>query len=210
MTRFLPLSRTRLSSKRHPSVRVLFAPLPLVLAIAPFAASCQSGAGQMEASIKGKTVYGRTCQHAELKGTHFKAASTNYVGLPDKFPAGSEYTVLEVDGKTFVLGDKRTGKELRIDFVEKHNRLSAPEWFNENFSLSPVKLPANLSPLERKNVSACTGSEGMSRDALFLALGHPPASLSPDRKGPVLVYQWKRFNKIQYALDQNKVTDVRD
>lgn len=192
---------TPLSTSLAPS-----ALLPMVV----LASACQSGAGHLEEAIKGKTVYGRTCQHAELKDAYFKAWSTNYIGLPDKFPAGSEYTVIEVDRNTFSLKDRRTGKELRIEFVEKHNRVSAPEWFNANFSLSPVKIPATLSALEKKNVAACTGAEGMSRDALFLALGHPPASLAPERQGSVLAYQWKRFDKVQYTLDQNKVTGVRD
>jgi hypothetical protein len=166
--------------------------------------------GARAASREGRFVYTRVCLHTEYRGGIYKAYSTNYIGVPDKFPAGSRLKVLEIDSDEVVLFDPRSGREIHIDYVEKHNLMPVDAWFNETFSDTAVSLP-KLSAEEKENVTACRAQVGMSRSALFLALGYPPASLTPARQGLALTYDWKRFNRRVFLLDgSGKVTAVRD
>lgn len=155
-------------------------------------------------------MYTRVCLHTEYRGGVYKAYSTNYIGVPDKFPAGTRLRVVEVDGDEVVLFDPKSAREIHIEYVEKHNLMSVNAWFGETFSDTPVALPP-LSADEKDSVANCRAQVGISRAALFLAIGYPPASLTPARGGLALTYDWKRFNRRVITLDANgKVTAVRD
>lgn len=177
---------------------------------------CQSGsaagAGQTAQAprLEGRAVYTRVCLHTEYRGGVYKAYSTNHIGVPDKFPAGTQLQVLEIDSDEVKLLDPKTKRKIAIKFVQKHNLMPIGEWFAETFSEAPVSLPT-LTPAERENVEACRAQIGMSRTALFLALGYPPASLTPSRNGPTLTYEWKRFNRQVFAFgSDNNVTSIKD
>ena len=177
--------------------------LSACLILAPSCKSSSSG----NALPQGKTVYARVCLHAEWDQDHYKSYSTNFVGTPDVFPPGHAFQVLSNDDSPLDLADSKTGKRLSIEFVPKHNQMNFETWFAETFSESKPSLPSSLSPAERKAVERCKAEVGMSRAALFLAWGYPPASLTPSRNGESLIYQWKRFDKMEVRLDSKGRVD---
>ena len=92
-------------------------------------------------------------------------------------------------------------RPLRIEYVEKRNRKPATDWVARHFSEQPVEWDSDLSDSERELVFKGRYEAGMSREALFLAIGYPPASLSPDPAAPLLLHQVKRFNKVAFHFD---------
>ena len=171
---------------------------------------CRSGAGRVGNSLDGKPVYLRLCQYTEARGNIWKGASTNYIGLPRKSPPGTKWTFREYDGDEFVFSQSGDFREIRLAYVEKHNMMSPEAWFQENFSLSPVSLPQFLTEKEKKNVMNCSAEPGMSRAAVMLALGYPPASLSPQRNADTLMYQWKRFDRKNFMFAKDKLVSSQD
>ena len=85
--------------------------------------------------------------------------------------------------------------------MEKRNRKPATDWVARHFSEQPVEWDSDLSDSERELVFKGRYEAGMSREALFLAIGYPPASLSPDPAAPLLLHQVKRFNKVAFHFD---------
>jgi hypothetical protein len=156
-------------------------------------------------------VFARVCLHTEAKGGVYRAYSTNHIGVPDKFPAGTELSLLRANSDGVTLADARSGREIRIEFVKKHTLMPIDRWFGETFSDTPIALPASLTAEERLALQRCEAVIGMSRPVFFLALGYPPASLTPNRNGPSLRYDWKRFNRRVFEFDgEGKLTAIRD
>gem|GEM_PF-6662200 len=201
--------------------RVVQKPFPnfiagLALGMLPLVAACRSsGGGGNEpggpAASQGQTVYARVCLHTEWRDGAYVGASTNFVGTPDVFPHGHAFRVRDYDDSPLELDDLASGKRVNITFNEKHSQMPFSTWFAEHFSDKKPTLPASLSAAERKAVTDCKAEVGQSRQALFLAWGYPPASLTPNRTGAVLTYQLKRFDKVEVQLDEKgRVTSIRD
>lgn len=160
-------------------------------------------------SLNGRTVYARVCQSAESKGPFLKGSSTNYIGLPQKFPVGTALDFQSFDGRFFIFREPRQKVELRLEFVERHVQQSPESWFADNFSVKPV-APSASSASEKESIIKCQPYVGMSRKAVLQALGYPPRSLTPSLQADELKYEWKRFDRRSFLFKGDQLVQIKD
>ncbi len=189
-------------------LRLLVSSLPLLF-VSTFAAAFGSGPAPT-LFAPGKVVYAKVAIHCERKGDAMYAYSTNYIGLDTVIPVNAKLTVLSADDDE-VRFARENNTPLEIEYVEKHNKVSFSDWANKNFAEKAVELPKDLSDKEKKAIEAGRYEVGMSRRAIFLAIGYPPKSLTLDDTDRVLKYAKKRFNNVSLTFDdKDKVIDVKD
>ena len=72
---------------------------------------------------------------------------------------------------------------------------------------APIELPDSLNEAERGAIERGVYEAGMSRDAVFLAIGYPPKSLNPSESASLLSYEARRFvrRNIQFGDDDRVV-----
>lgn len=161
---------------------------------------------------RGKAVYTRVGMHAEASkafvGWHMY--STNHIGLPKFFPLGSKFTVT-VFGPSSVSMVAEDGSVVELDYVPRHHPdLTFDRWLERQLSFEPIEAPSGLSSEERTAIAEGRYVQGMSRKALFLSVGYPPATLSPNLNDALLTYEVKRFNRVMFQFDaQDKITEIR-
>ncbi len=158
-------------------------------------AACRStGTSDTSASVgTGETVYTRVGMHFDYRGAKYVMYSTNYIGMPHYFPPGTKFTMQGQDSRRIELRNA-DGLEFVITWTPKHHgSLTRAEWTDRHFAKSPVTLPSGLSAAERDAIGRGVGEAGMSRRALFLAIGYPPKSLTPTEDDRILTYQSNRF-----------------
>jgi hypothetical protein len=137
--------------------------------------------------------------------------STNHIGLPKHIPAGTKFTVSDVRRNRIDLAGE-DGVAVHLEFVPAHHPgLSFDAWLERQFSTAPVELPGDLNSRERDAIGQGRYEIGMSRAALFLSIGYPPESLSPNLNDAKLTYEIKRGNKIAFQFDdRDRVSAIRN
>jgi hypothetical protein len=160
-----------------------------------------------------KTVYSRVGMRAELTklGDSLHAYSTNHIGLPKHFAPGTKFTARKVSVSGLEL-DGEDGSILHLEFVARHHPgMSFDAWMQRQFSTAPVELPGSLNDKELAAIKEGRYEVGMSRAALFLSIGYPPATMSPTLTDPILKYEIKRFNNIVFHFDgQDRISEIKD
>jgi hypothetical protein len=185
------------------SRRALLAFLFLALAGA-FAACHTAGGASVDANRwTGKTVYTRVGMRVEpakkVAGWHMY--STNHVGLPKFIPAGSKFTFRDFGrNRANLVGED--GALVELEYVTRHHPdLTFDTWLERQLSETPTELPGDLSDKEKEAVAAGRYEVGMSRAALFLAIGYPPRALTPGLNDAQLTYEVRRFNRVIFQFD---------
>jgi hypothetical protein len=179
--------------------------IPLTLVMA----ACGSRASVPEEAIPfaaGETVYARVGMHFDAKGGKYLGASTNYVQVPKFVPAGTAFTFDSASLRrrsTILAMTGEDGATYEIEFVPKHSLMPLGEWIDRQFSTAPVELPADLTELERDAIATGKIVNGMSRAAVFLAVGYPPQSINPSLEDTTLNYQRNRFARRAVVFDAN-------
>jgi hypothetical protein len=164
----------------------------------------------LESTWLGKPVFNRVGLRGEWKGDLFLSYSTNYVGVSEFFPVNTAFVVKSIDSKKIVLQMPEKKRDLVIEYIEKHNRMTTNEYMIQTFSSKREEMPASLTKTELAQITRGEYAVGMSRAALFLSIGYPPASLNGDLKGSTLTYQKKRFNKVTFQFEGNTVAKILD
>lgn len=158
----------------------------------------------------GATVYTRVGMHFDTNRGKYRMYSTNHILLPKYLPPGTQLTMGGTRRNTMQLADG-SGGAYEIEFVQKHSLCTLDEWLADNFSDAPVALPGDLSDAEREAIQAGRCQVGMSRAAVFLAVGYPPKSLSPSRDARDLTYEGRRLNQIRVHFgDDDRVAQIID
>lgn len=145
------------------------------------------------------------------KGAGWHMYSTNHIGLPKYFAPGSKFTARNVGGSRLELVAE-DGSAIKVEFVARHHPdLNFETWMERELSLTPVELPDNLNDKERAAIQEGRYEVGLSRAALFLAIGYPPTTLSPTLSDPTLKYEVKRFSSISFSFDaQDRISDIKN
>ena len=123
-------------------------------------------------------------------------------------PPGTQMTLTKKSRKGFTLVDDE-GTECIITWQPKHSMMSMDKWFDMNFSTTPVQLPEGLSEQETRCIAEGVAEVGMSREAVFLALGYPPKSNNPSLRAKSLKWETRRFvGRRLHFDDQGIVTKI--
>ncbi|HUR28428.1 MAG TPA: hypothetical protein VM509_09595 [Planctomycetota bacterium] len=180
---------------------------------APAGGSASAAPSNASATWQDKTVYTRVGMKVEAakKGGGWHMYSTNHVGLPKHIPAGSKFTARE-QGRSQIELVGEDGSVIHVEFVARHHPdMNFASWLERQLSTTPVELPASLDEKERAAIQAGRWEVGMSRAALFLAIGYPPTALTPSPNDALLKYEVKKFDNIVFDIDaQDHVASIRD
>lgn len=128
--------------------------------------------------------------------------TTNYLDDRQHLPVGTRFTVLD-EGERFVTLECADGRRYRLEYRPKHIRIPFREWMNRQFSRAPVQLPTSLTSDERACIEQGLLRVGMSREAVFLAVGYPPASLTSSLEGDSIVYAQDMFRKVRVEFGRD-------
>lgn len=157
----------------------------------------RAAAGELNDKWNGKTIYSRVNLRFEPGKKLLKAASTNFYGYDELVPVGTKFTVTAVSKRTIELSSAVNPLPFLIEYIDKHSQIPFDEFLERTFSKNPVAIPDTITAEEKKQIKAGTVAPGMSRAAIFLAIGYPPASISPNFEAKELAYQRTRFAKFK-------------
>ena len=191
------------------SRRILLRSL-LLLTVTLGAGACVSSDPGMQA-FESKVIYNKVNLRAETNSSGTTTYSTNYVGVPLLFPINTTFKVIDFDSNDVRLQDPK-GQIIALTFVKKHNQMLFSEYMARTFAEKPVALPSHLTALEKEGIRSGTAKVGMTRQAVFLALGYPPANLNASfLQSSTMTYMSKRFDKLILRFgDKDRVTEILD
>lgn len=173
-----------------------------------FVVGCRNRGGAIDDGIGQGTLYTRTAMRATAdKSGTWQMKSTNFIDAPKLLRVGTQLVIRKMGSASMELTDNE-GARYKVGFEKKHNMMSFDAWRERQFSSGPVSLPDGLTELERRCIDEGRVEVGMSRAAVFLAIGYPPASLSPDLKARSLVYQAATFNRRRFDFDDNDIVSA--
>lgn len=179
-----------------------------IVAVALAFAGCKSKGDAVVDETFDEPVYTRVGMRFDMKRGRYLMYSTNYIGMPHYLPPNTELTLRGVNRKGIELRNA-DGDEFFISYVSKHSKMPIGEWRETNFSSMPVTLPNSLTDDERDAISSGDVRPGMSRQALFLALGYPPKSTNPSLDANTLIYETHRMRRRSIVLDgDDKVASI--
>jgi len=158
------------------------------------------------ADMKGKTLYTQVNMHS------YKGKVVTWVNYNvDAFiPVNTPVEVLNVDGwggLKFKLKDSDVTLKLKNS---RHSGLSDKEWAEKHFGEKKVSLN-KFSKSERSAIEIGAVNVGMSKDAVIVSRGYPPAHKTPSLKSSSWLYWNTRWNKIRVFFDSNdKVSRIHN
>ncbi len=157
---------------------------------------------------EGHKVYNKVGFRADFKGDKHLAYSTNQLELSKHFPPNTEFKFDDEGSQSFTLITPE-GTELEFKFNPSHSKISLAEFLDRTFSKgAPLELPATLTAREKELVAAGRIEPGMSREAVFLSIGYPPASKNNSFTGPNLIYMRTGFKSQTLAFEGDKLASV--
>jgi len=120
----------------------------------------------------------------------------------------SAVKLLEVTPKSIKIKFTEANQELLIENVSKHTSDSVDQAFAKLFAKTKVKL-SQFSSLEKKNIKQGTVSVGMSKLAVQVAIGYPPAIRTPSLGSDSWTYWSSRFKTFVVNFEQGKVSNIQ-
>lgn len=176
-----------------------------ILLVLSFAMATQ--AMVVEASdMEGKTLYTQVNMHS-LKG---KVVTWVNYGVDAFIPVNTEVELLSDGGWS---GVKFRLKDSGVTLKLKNHRNSGvtdEEWISKHLGTHKVNIN-KFSKMERSAIESGEVKVGMSKDAVIVSRGYPPAHKTPSLKSSSWLYWTTKWNKKQVKFDSNgKVSGIRD
>ncbi|MFZ2171265.1 MAG: hypothetical protein WAW61_16715 [Methylococcaceae bacterium] len=139
------------------------------------------------------------------KGTHL---TTNY-RRGASIPVNTPVNLLNITSKTIEVQVDNSNQKLVIKNVEKHTGDDVYRAFDKLFAKKKVNL-SKFTPLEISHINNGTVANGMSKDAVIVAIGYPPVTETSNLESNMWVYWSGRFNKFNVHFKNGKVSKVED
>ncbi|MFT4515831.1 MAG: hypothetical protein ACI89X_003935 [Planctomycetota bacterium] len=154
-------------------------------------ASCKSSGDPVATELLDTPVYTRVGMRFDASRGRFLMHSTNYIGMAHHLQPGSKLTLKKASRKGFELVDDE-GSTYVINYNLKHSLMPMAEWREQHFAEIPEKLTDVYTDDELDAIQSGQVREGMTRAAVFLAIGYPPKSNNPSMNAKVLKYEVRR------------------
>ena len=122
-------------------------------------------------------------------------------------PVNSKVTLLESNSNKIKFLYK--GKTIVLLNREKYSGQDIGQIFNRYFGKKKVNLN-KFTKKERKAIKNGEVTKGMSKKAVLVALGHPPAHKTPSLESNEWKYWKNRWNTIIVIFKKGKVVSIRD
>lgn len=180
-------------------------PLLVLSLILALTAACHSGgraASSDATSTAGATYYTQFALYQE-KDVY---RTTNY-RRGFLVPVNTKATLQKRDSRRIVV-QLETGQRLTVENVQKHTNETTDQAFPRIFGAQPVDL-ARFTQAERDAIQLGRVEPGMSRDAVLVALGPPPAVGTASLDAPEWKYWDSKFSTflVRFGAD-GRVAEV--
>jgi hypothetical protein len=133
----------------------------------------------------------------------------NY-GVDTLIPVNTKVEVISIGGwggLTFRLIDSDTTLKLKN---KRHSGLSDEEWAHKHFGEQKVDLN-QFSKAERDAIASGEVRAGMSKEAVIVSRGYPPAHKTPSLESSSWLFWSNKWNKIQVNFgSDDRVSDIKD
>jgi hypothetical protein len=139
--------------------------------------------------------------------------STNYI-RGTFLPIGSKVTVERFGTKGITFMDEN-GMTYKIVFSKRHggDRMSNWAYFDKYFSkknpLSSGGSYDKLKQTEKDSIQIGEVTYGMSKEAVLMSYGLPPAHRTPSLKGNIWIYWVSRYHKKTVYFRDDKVFNIK-
>ncbi len=160
---------------------------------------------ELPASVKiNKTYFSQVGLHYE-KGRH---QTTNYsVGI--FLPLNTEVQLLQITRKGFKVKVLETGEEIAFVNYTKHTHDTVGQAFEKLFADQKISM-LKFNRRERENIETGTVVEGMSKAAVIIARGYPPAIETPSIKRDQWKFWKSKWDTIIVTFKNDKVSNIKD
>lgn len=169
-------------------------------------ATTSYGAAVHASDLEGKTLYTQVNIHS-YKGQMVTWVNYNVDSL---IPVNTPVEVISAGGWSglkFRLKD--SGLTLKLK-NSRHSGLTDEEWARKHFGEHKVNLN-KFSRAERDAIASGAVRIGMSKNAVIVSRGYPPAHKTPSLKSSNWFYWANRWNKTQVNFGSNgKVSRIRN
>lgn len=139
------------------------------------------------------------------KGTH---PTTNY-RRGGSVPVNTPVRLLAIDNKTIEVELNNSGQKLEVKNVEKHTGDDVYRAFDKLFASRKVDL-SKFNRLEREHIQSGTVADGMTKEAVVVAIGYPPITETASLDSDTWVYWSSRFNRFNVHFKNGKVSRIED
>jgi hypothetical protein len=139
------------------------------------------------------------------KGTHLTTNFRRGASIPVNTPV----KLLNITSKTIEVEVDNSSQKLLVKNVEKHTGDDVYRAFDKLFAKKKVNL-SKFTALERTQIDGGTVANGMSKDAVIVAIGYPPITETMNLDSNLWVYWSGRFNKFNVHFKNGKVSKVED
>jgi len=132
--------------------------------------------------------------------------TVNY-GVGIFIPVNSKVTLLESNSNKIKFLYK--GKTITLLNKEKYSGLDIEQIFHRYFGKKKVDLN-KFTKKERKAIKSGRVIKGMSKKAVLVTLGHPPAHATPSLESDEWKYWKSRWNTMIVIFKNGKVVSIKD
>jgi len=134
---------------------------------------------------------------------------TTHYAVDTLIPVNSEVQILDTTGKTITFLVKDAGMEVTLVNKAKYTGMGIEGIYDRYFGDSKVSM-SGFTKLERDAIENGRIVEGMSKDAVLVARGYPPAHETPSLEGDYWRYWQSRFDTIIVQFEDGKVVNIRN
>ncbi|MDO6747082.1 hypothetical protein [Gilvimarinus sp. 1_MG-2023] len=181
-----------------------FIKLTILASLAALLAGCFSSVPSELKSSVGETYY----TQRNLWIYRSEHETVNYA-VERLLPINSEIKVRDIGGKVVEFTLLDDGADLVLINIEKYTQAGMSEIFDRYFAKSKVSL-SSFSAAEREAIEAGDVREGMSKAAVLLARGYPPAHETHSVENDEWKYWRNRFNTRVVHFDNGRVDRIVD
>jgi hypothetical protein len=182
--------------------------LTLFLSTFLFQAGCATSPEDQATAKKlvGTDLYTQVNMHS------FKGKSVFWLNyqIDRLIPVNTRVSIDEISGAGVTFTIKETGQTLHLKNKQKHSGLSGAAWASKHFGPEPVNL-SEFPKSVQEAIALAKAEPGMSKEAVIIALGYPPAHRMPSTDSASWLYWRNKWNRIavDFGIDGN-VKQVRD
>ena len=184
------------------------------------------GCAEPEPPIENETLYTQVNMWYVKKPTTQKLSSMQMQSVHKAHPLRAEQTVeatnyqrdvlIPVNSRITIVGSdaesiffEYDGELIALHNTEKYTRISLYKLMQRSFGENPVDL-SRFSTEEQAAIRAGRVEPGLSKEAVIVARGYPPAHKTPDLESDDWHYWNGRFNSRIYHFKAGKFVDYTD
>lgn len=175
----------------------LFAFSALVVVLA----ACAGGGSPVQ-QYEGNTVYTQTNLWIDGNRHLTTNYSTGYL-----VPVNSQVEIVDTNRRDIVIRVPDLDRNVRIENATNHTLEDVEGIYNRYFGDNPVDLN-RFDSATRDAIKGGRVEEGMSRDAVLLARGYPPAHQTPTTDQDVWTYWRNRFARQVVTFSGDRVSEL--